>query len=485
MENNEKNKKQNEPIKREVYISHMTKAISISIASALVVGGLTSGLIVYSRYKIYDDPGIQKIIKTYEIMVDDWYFGGSTVSDDVINGALSGMTSQGDRYTVYTSTFEEQGLSTIQYGLGFKYIYYGGNVYVNYVYPMSPAYNAGLRTGDVISEAYYNNSWVALNTLSYNDLITAVENANENNISFKVTHSEESTLTEISYVRDKYSYAGAKIESYNIVDDKLICNIKVDTFLDSSLDYTVKTILSEVEETTGKQIYQLNIDLRDNGGGYVSEAIDLCSLFVPKDTIVLQYEYKDGSIEKYSTTKNPSFSHIQKFTIVQNKGTASASESFILAMKHLKNTTIIGQTSYGKGIVQTLYYFNDGSVLRYTIAKSAFPISINESVCIHGVGIETDDNYNYNNVFYYWGEADFSSYTAEKLVEAYKIIVDEINLVMSTNYENYEEAITAYQNAESLTVTGEMNKETGDYLQKQLYDYYLNQIEYVTTTLRE
>lgn len=457
-------------------------SICVGIAS-IAIGATTAGLIVYNKYKIYDDPNVQKIIAAYDIMVNDYLFGDENIGKECTDAAIDGLTSKGDKYTFYTSTYQEQNLDATSAGLGFRYAYYGGNIYVNNLYKDSPAYAAGIRKGDVISASYYSNTWKTFEDYSYADVLNYLENSSSNDLKFKVKHKGESEIKEISYIRKEYHYNGVTlISKYKTSENKVIATIKIDTFLDSRVYEFTNAVLNNVETELGP-IDQLNIDLRDNGGGYVSAAVDLCSLFVPKDTSIMEYCYKDGKTEELKTTRNPFYSHIKKFNIIQNGGTASASESFALAMKYLKNATIIGETSYGKGIAQTFYYFGDGSVMRYTFAKTQYRINKNEAICINGVGIKATENYDYSHCLHYYGEADFGAHTQEEVDNAIKVILQEINSVMGSSYTDYVEAMNNYQSSRLLTVTGDMNIATGRLLQKECYDYYISSIEYVNSNI--
>ncbi|MGM9858340.1 MAG: S41 family peptidase [Bacilli bacterium] len=469
-------------VEKSAHKKVVVRSIIISSAISLLVGGAVSGIVVYQQYKKYDDPNIAKLLEVYDIMIDEYFFGEEDIDKSVVDAAINGMTSCGDNYTFYTTNKEDQHLSTTQQGLGFKFIYYGGNAFVQWTYGNAPCNEVGLSEGDVILSSWVNDEEKVFADLSYSEFIDAIYNDESNTLKYRILDKETNSEKIIQFDRGDYYYYGAKKIDSRIVGGKLIATIKVDTFLDQHLEVTVRNVLKLIEDEHGQQIDQLTIDLRSNGGGYVQSAVNLCGLFLPKGSTVLQYVYKDGTVESYKTSTNPTYSHIKKFNIIQDRNSASASETFALAMKYAKDATIFGTTSYGKGIVQSLKYFSDGSVLRYTSAKSQYPISQNEAVCIHGIGIAPSDGYDLNDCFYFYGELNLEAYTQEEQKEIKDRIIRSVNLLLGTSYASYNEALEKYQEARSLSITSSMNLETGRLLQKELYDYYLVRMESFKTT---
>ena len=441
--------------------------------ACLVGGGLFGSYLVHEKYKMFDDPDISKIVETYNLMVNEWFFGDEYIKTNVTNGAITGLVDQGDRYTFYTTSMNEQNLSLNQVGLGFKYDYYGGNAIVTDVFEDAPCGKGTykLDVGDIIVASYVNNNFINLNEKSINDISRILNNNGEDNIKYKVIDASTHVEEEVSFVRGEYKFSGVRLVSSQKVDGKLIVEIKIDTFLDAELSSNVFNLLAKQTDEYGSKIDQLVIDLRNNGGGYVDQAISLCSLFVPKGTSILQYVYKDGTVVDYKTRTSPSFSNINKFVIKQNKGSASASETFTLAMMNLTNCTVAGDISYGKGIIQSLHQFKDGSVLRYTIAKSQFHAADGTNICIHGVGIKPDDDY--STCMYYFGELDFDTLTEQEYRTATDIAIQQINLLLDANYEDFTAAVEAFNLSKGIT-SSTLSVDMCKQLQKDCYDYYMN-----------
>lgn len=446
-------------IKKKSFIRTVICSISF-----LIIGGILGGELIHNKYKKYDDENIQKFVDIYNIMLDEWLYGENDDKDQLIDNAIKTLVNNEDPYTFYTSKDEDQNLSVKQKGLGFKYSYYGGNYYITYVYEGSAAFNQGLKEGDIVVASKINNEWITLKDKTYEESRKAMLGENDA-VMYRLNDGKE-----IAFNRSEYKYKGAEIiNSYYTENKGFNISIKIDTFLALNLDRIVENILKDCLKDKSSNINQLTIDLRGNGGGYVSSSINLASLFVKKGSTILSYRYKDGRIESFKTEKNKKF-NVNKFCILQDGNTASASETFIMALKDLASDNnfdveVIGSTSYGKGIVQEVKYYEDGSALRCTIAETLSP----NGTCIHKIGIHPDNDL--SAAYYYFGEWGVMDEDAkEKALFC-------INFVLDSNYDSFESAVKAFQNEYNLESSGQLNIETSQLLQELSFDKYLKVIK--------
>ena len=196
-------------------------------------------------------------------------------------------------------------------------------------------------------------------------------------------------------------------------------------------------------------------------------AIDLSSLFVPKNSTIMSVKLANGQKRTYKNNVNPIYDNIKKINLIQNEGTASASELFILALKDNlpeSQVDVFGSISYGKGIMQNVKTNKDGSVLRYTFAETYSP----NGYSIHGKGIEpTVDNGNYKNMYAYYGETGFVTKDVKEK------IIEQINCVLNTSYTDYNEALNAFLSNQGLSEQ-EFTYHIGRLLQQKAYDVYVN-----------
>lgn len=158
--------------------------------------------------------------------------------------------------------------------------------------------------------------------------------------------------------------------------------IRITSFMNEN---TTEDFKNEIEELKGQGMKGLIVDLRDNPGGLLSEAVGVASQFIPKDSIVTY------TVDKYDN-RNESLSvggiaEGMPLVILVNEDSASASEVVTGALRDYKAATIVGNTTFGKGIVQqTLRFNNDIGGLKVTISKYYTPNGEN----IHKIGITPD-----------------------------------------------------------------------------------------------
>ena len=138
-------------------------------------------------------------------------------------------------------------------------------------------------------------------------------------------------------------------------------------------------------EFASKGVKKVILDLRGNGGGYVSAAQDLLSLWLDNQVILLQKSAHFGE-ESVSTPSGKAILRDMKTVVLVNGSTASASEIVAAALKDYGKATIVGTTTYGKGVVQKMYDLTNGGMLKVTVAEWMSP----KNNSINKKGVEPD-----------------------------------------------------------------------------------------------
>ncbi|MCD5380323.1 S41 family peptidase, partial [Candidatus Gracilibacteria bacterium] len=240
----------------------------------------------------------------------------------------------------------------------------------------SPSEKAGLKGGDQITHA--DGKKITINT-SIGEAISWVKGPKGTSVELTVLRGTK--ILKISVIRDTIIIKNVEHESIN----SSTYYIKLVSFGEGiSSEFNEALTAMKKQKSTKKVI----IDLRNNPGGYLYEVSDILSHFVPKkeETVVVKYLNGDKNYYSKGYTK-VNFSKY-RIIILQNSGSASASEIMAGTIKdYLPNTTIIGEQSYGKGSVQTIKKYQDGSSLKYTIAKWFTGKTVTG---IDGVGIPVD-----------------------------------------------------------------------------------------------
>ncbi len=240
----------------------------------------------------------------------------------------------------------------------------------------SSAYNAGIKPGDILykvdgKEYYAEDMDMA---------IAQIKNGKEGEtVNLSVLRKGEEI--DISIKRAVVSMDSVKSKMY----DKDIGYVRISAFNmegDNSKANTYSQFRKNVEELKKQGATKLIIDLRDNPGGTLDVVVDIADYLLPEG-LITYVEYKDGSREEYKSDKN---AIDMPMVVLINSNSASAAEVLTGALKDHKKATIVGTTSFGKGVVQSVIPFSDGSGMTMTVARYYSP----NGVCIHGTGIEPD-----------------------------------------------------------------------------------------------
>lgn len=348
-----------------------------------------------------------KIETVMKILENNWYFADTidNLETRLTDQALSGLTSNSeDIHTEYMSEEEitsfTQSINRDFVGIGvqFKSSDDGVPVITN-VYTNSPAESAGVQAGDII----YSVDGTLVEGLSATEIKELVQ-------------GEEGTVVTMEFIRNT--------EIITIEITRGLVGHTVDSSVDGSIgtlyivqfgDSTAEELKSALDSFEESGVNKLVIDLRSNGGGYLDALQDVCSLFLPKDTVFITREYSDGTVKQSSTTGGM-YTAFSPIVILVNENTASAAEAFTLALSEQReDVTVIGTTTYGKGTVQVTQYFSDGSAIKYTDSVWKSP----NGVWINDTGITPDEIVELDPVLNstYEEMAEEDSYTLDSVSE--------------------------------------------------------------------
>ena len=374
----------------------LLEVIVIVIMTALVVG-VSSSLIVYKNYnKINSDYNsdnkeeIDKFIEAYNNILDSYVekVDGSNLIDEAIKAMYEHL---GDPYTSYldkttTDTLEEQ-LNGEYQGIGVEISkdYATGYILVIDVFKNSPADEAGLKPGDLISSVNGEN--------------TATKSAEEVSNLIKGSQSEN---VKIGYIRDDEEKTTTVV-----VKNVIIPSVQSENFdgvgyiyIETFSNTTYSQFKDALENLENEKIKSLIIDVRDNTGGYLDAATKIAELFIEKGKTIYQLEkqgeiyrvYKDETEEKRN----------YEVAILINSNSASASEILAAALKESYGAKLIGKISYGKGTVQETEKLDNGEMLKYTTAYWLTP----NGMKINNVGLVPDIEVDLEDYDTYSYEAD-------------------------------------------------------------------------------
>lgn len=311
-------------------------------------------------------------------------FIGHVNDQDLFYGAISGMVSAlKDPYTIFLNPVEtkkfEQDLEGELEGIGAEIGIKNNQLVIIAPLNNSPAKKAGLKAGDVILKIDDEDTA----NLSLGEAIMKIRGPAGTKVT--LTISRYGKMEKVTIKRAKIKIESVKLEFKN---NNEIAYIKITRFDKNTVDLLDKT----VNKILVKNPKGIILDLRDNPGGYLESAIDVASTFIKKGVIVIE-ESKEGKQKIYQTSRSATLAD-RPLVVLVNGGSASASEIVAGAIVDNERGTLIGEQTFGKGSVQSVNDFSDGSSLHITIAKWLTPKgkSISEEGLKPMIEIRDDEN---------------------------------------------------------------------------------------------
>jgi carboxyl-terminal processing protease len=356
----------------------VTNCITLFVSNRISLG-LPNGKVMIGRDAYDQVLKFQKLFlvrnKLYE------YYDGAITDDVLVEGAIKGMTdSLKDPYTTFMNKKEYTDFNSqtegAYTGLGLQVGVKEDNIVVIAPFDGSPAKKAGLISGDVIEK-------VNKTEVTGKELDKAVT-------MMKGKVGEEVTLTVNRAGKGNFdvSMKRAKIDLVTVKGEMLENNVGYIqlTMFDEN---TSKNFEKKLKELEGKGMKSLIVDVRGNPGGLLDQVVALTSNFVEKGKNIVYTIDKNKKRTEYKSTGGIAIG--MPLTVLTDAGSASASEIFAGAIRDYKVGTLVGEKTFGKGIVQTMLSrsqdgFDDGTALKVTISKYYTPNGEN----IHHIGIKPE-----------------------------------------------------------------------------------------------
>lgn len=319
-----------------------------------------------------NNAAFQKFYTAYADLHSEYY--ESVPSSQLLNGAVDGMTkSLGDKFTDYfppaaASSFTNM-LDSQFVGIGVTVQAESNGFLIVSVLPNTPASKAGLKAHDEIVEVngtsivgMEENKALALITGKAGSKVVVVVKrpATGNTMSFQMTRAK---ITQPS-VQTRMLQSHVGYLQISIIGEN-----------------TAAEVAKALRKLNREGATRLIVDLRDNGGGYLDQALQIAGDFIPKGKVVL-YTVGRGGAPIPMDSPGPGLK--KPLVVLMNQNTASAAEVLSAALHEDMGAPLIGVKSYGKGTVQQIEQFTDGSALKYTVDKWLTP----HQEWIHRKGIQ-------------------------------------------------------------------------------------------------
>lgn len=381
-------------IKRLSLIILAILLLATSFASGLYVAGKSEAAMELARKeveytgKVLDKYGLPRKNElsqdvSFDLFWDVWdtlkkeYVDKNKLNEkEMFYGAIKGMVaSVGDPYTVYMDPMVAQEFANDLAGtfdgigaeIGIR------NEVLTIVAPLSgsPAEKSGLHAGDKVLAI--NGTSTA--GITVDEAVSQIRGPKGTQVTLTILREGFTATKDITITRDKIIVKSINTE----MKDKVLV-IKVSNFNDDTSDLFAKAVQQAVKENPKGII----LDLRNNPGGYLETAIDMASAWIEEGVIVSE-QFSDDKKNDFLARGKARLKDFRTVVLV-NQGSASASEIVAGALKDNKKATLVGEKTFGKGSVQTLDEFKDGSTIKVTIAKWLTPNGDN----INEQGIKPD-----------------------------------------------------------------------------------------------
>src|SRR6476659_4982733 len=359
----------------------------------IVVGFLAviNGLLVlrlFTAHAAENDPDsgyaqIAVFAKAIQLLRQDYVDDNKTSYHDLVYAAMKGMLASLDPHSQFMEPddFREMQDDTRSRfnGLGIEVSTKNGVLTV--VTPMedTPAAKAGILTGDQILKI----NGTPTEKLELQQAVNLLRGKPEQKATLTILRPSSKEVKD--YVLERAEVKVQSVKNPHLIDKELtgafkVGYVRVVQFNEPTAEELAKTL----DELQKQGMQALILDLRNNPGGLLNSAVDVCAQFLPPNTIVVSTQGRAASQERDYTTSSTAKERPRfPLALLVNEGSASGAEIVSGALKYLKRAILVGETTFGKGSVQNVLQLPDGSALRFTTAKYYTP----GKQVIHGNGV--------------------------------------------------------------------------------------------------
>lgn len=335
---------------------------------------MPNGKVIVSRDDYNSFTEFSKLYEIKNVLYE--LYDGKIDNNAIEEGAIKGMTSAlNDPYTVFMDKKEYNEFNTQTEGnysgVGLQVQSKDNKIVIVDIFEESPAKKAGLLPRDEIEKV----NGTAVSGKELDKAVTMMKGQEGTEVTLTLFREEKGNF-DVKLKRAKINMVTVKGEML----DNNIGYVAVSMFDEN----TSKNFKKELDTLNSKGAKAFILDLRGNPGGLLDECVDMVSNFVPKDKVIV------STIDKYKREKK--YNSIGgkyvgvPLVLLTDEGSASASEIFSGAIRDYKAGTLVGEKTFGKGVVQTVLETGEGTALKVTVSKYYTPNGEN----IHGTGIKPD-----------------------------------------------------------------------------------------------
>ena len=291
----------------------------------------------------------------------------SVNEDKLIEDAIKGMLENLDPHSSYTDAKEtkelEEPLQGEFSGVGIQFNMNKDTLYVIQTVPGGPSERVGVLAGDRI--IYVNDTLIAGVKMKNSDIQKRLRGKKGTNVTIKVKRAGVPELITFRITRDNIPVHS--IDACYMMDEQT-GYLRISRFGAKTYE-EMMTALKDLEK---QGMTQLILDLGDNGGGYLNAAIDMCNEFLERGQLMVYTEGENAPRSEANANGWGNYKDLH-MAIIVNQYSASAAEIFAGAMQDWDRAVVVGRRTFGKGLVQRPFKFEDGSMIRLTVARYYTP----------------------------------------------------------------------------------------------------------------
>ena len=356
----------------------MKRKILYCFLSLLLIFNLAVGVRVLtsSAAADSDDAGYENLTvftRALQLIRQDYVDANKIGYKDLTYSALRGMLGSLDPHSQFmqpTDFRDMQDETRSEFG-GLGIVVSTKDGVITVVSPMedTPGFRAGILPGDQILRI--NGS--TTEKMSLQDAIDLLRGDPGQKVTLTIFRPSNKETKD--YVLQREIIKVASVKDSKILDQSITGNFKIGYLRITQFNEpTAQELAQKLNELQAKGMQALIVDLRYNPGGLLTSAVDVCGLFLPPKTMVVYTEGRDASQRReYDTAKSEKQRSNFPMVLLVNSGSASGSEIVAGALKDLNRAILVGETTFGKGSVQSVIQLPDGSALRLTTAKYYTP----------------------------------------------------------------------------------------------------------------
>ncbi|MFL6582941.1 MAG: S41 family peptidase [Chthoniobacterales bacterium] len=366
----------------------MKRRFLFSTLTVLVAVNILLGVRFYSAHAAAaeDDSGYAQIAvfaKALQLLRQDYVDGSKTSYHDLIYAAMKGMLASLDPHSQFMDPedFKDMQDDTRSRfnGLGIEVSLKGGLLTV--ITPMedTPAARAGILSGDQILRI----NGTSTDKMDLQDAVNLLRGNTGQKVTLTVLRPATKEIKD--YALERAEIKVQSVKGAKLLDPEFTGAFKIGYVRLIQFNEPTAAELSKALDELQKQGMQaLILDLRNNPGGLLNVAVDVCGQFLPPNTTVVSTQGRVSSQQHdYATSSTTKERAHFPLAVLVNEGSASGSEIVAGALKDLHRAVLVGETTFGKGSVQNVMQLPDGSAVRFTTAKYYTP----GKQVIHGNGV--------------------------------------------------------------------------------------------------